>query len=121
MDSSITYMITTDITTREQYLPFVRISMIVQPTQDSVQTYGLAYLNDEFSQNKFLTGFKQISPSTVQGTKYRINISFAGYVHSDRPDYGYGFPINVMAIIYYLNEKGTYEVRKLSQEIRPNP
>jgi hypothetical protein len=122
MDSPLNYNTILDITTKEEYLPFVRVAVLVKrPQTDILQTYGLNTGHgeyeeyNEFASNYYSIAFKHLSTNANNNIKtYRIYISLSFYVHTDDSKAGYGNPLDITANFYYLNEKGSYEIRKLS-------
>ena len=110
----------TDIETLEKYLPFVRCSILANPNQSNIKTFGLTVYPDytdstkvtEFEYLRYSVSAKLISIDETN-PKYRLYIDIGFYTEADISESGYFCNIDLLGIVTYKNLQGSYELRKI--------
>jgi hypothetical protein len=120
IDAKVIKTLTTDIETKEEYLSFIKCSILVNPNLSNIKTFGLTVYPDytdstkvtEFEYLKYSVVAKLISIDEVN-PRYRLYIDVAFYTEADLEDSGYFSELQFTALIMYKNMKGSYELRKI--------
>ncbi|MFH0805985.1 MAG: hypothetical protein V1901_03870 [Patescibacteria group bacterium] len=122
IQTKIIYIAEIVLDIKEDSLPYIRFAIIARPMgEDKLVTLAEDYWNSiifpEIDYNIINISFKKISTSDTS-EKYKIYVNIGFYIETDKQkDYPYSFdgnPINLMVLIYYLNNKGRYESKKYS-------
>ena len=119
VQSPISYQFETTLNIKEEFLPYIRICVLVKSTAgDTLYSYGLTNLGDvgfypEIDNNFTILSFKKISKESAS-EKYKVYFNVSLYVETDKllEDYFYGNPVDLMIIMYYINNRGQYESRQ---------
>lgn len=117
----ITYPFETILNIKEEFLPYIKLCLLVIPKTDDIgKTYGLANIYStgfypEIDSNFSILSFKKISKESAP-EKYKLCFNISLYVETDtdKPDteWFYGNSVDLIIIMYYINNRGQYESRK---------
>ena len=123
MSDAIVYnTFTLDLNIGEDILPYVRTAVLIKKqvtefhtTGENYYPYNVIYWGEfsELYHLKLSKIFKKISAKSNPQEKFRLYVDVKLYARSDIRTNTYGDPIELMLLVYYKNNKGQYEIRKL--------
>ena len=117
-DAKIIYNFTTIINTKEEFLPFVRTSVLIMKKESEVHAIGLRCYSPseslpEFDSLKHRISFKKTSSESSEQQSYQITVNIGYYSSEDINIEGYGKPVDLLLLVYYKNLRGEYEFRQI--------
>lgn len=123
MSDAIVYnTFTLDLNIKEDLLPYVRTMILIKKSSTEFHTIGENYYPynviywGEFSELyhlKLSKTFKKLSSESNPMEKFRLYVDVKLYSRTSITTNTYGYPVELMLLVYYKNNKGQYETRKL--------